>query len=227
MSMISATDVGCSSARNKGTCANRAAIARADIEARVLAALGRRLMDPDLFGVFYEEFTAEMNRLRCAIDDNRAAKERELTRIDRDLERLVQALIDGVTASAVREKMATLEARKAALTRSLDDAPAPKPLLHPSMAQFHRDKVACLADALNAPDMRKEAAETLRGLVHTTVLTPGNDGNSILLKGDLAAILGLASGSGDGKTAAAGGPSAVSQVSLVAGAGFEPATFRL
>lgn len=46
MSMISATHVGCSRARNKGTCDNRKAMARAELERRVLAALSTRLMDP-------------------------------------------------------------------------------------------------------------------------------------------------------------------------------------
>ena len=64
MSMISATHIGCSAARNKGTCENRRTIARAELEGRVLGALPTRLMDPELFAVFCEEFTAETNRLR-------------------------------------------------------------------------------------------------------------------------------------------------------------------
>jgi hypothetical protein len=66
MSVISASHVGCSTARNKGTCANRKTIARADLERRILGALSGRLMDPELFEVFCEEFTAETNRLRAA-----------------------------------------------------------------------------------------------------------------------------------------------------------------
>ena len=68
MSVISSTHVGCSAARNKGTCSNRRTIARTEIERRVLGALGQRLMDPELFAVFCDEFTAEMNRLAAHID---------------------------------------------------------------------------------------------------------------------------------------------------------------
>ena len=71
MSVISATHVGCSAARNKGTCTNRKTIARREIEGRVLGALGHRLMDPDLFAVFCEAFTEEMNRLRREAGDER------------------------------------------------------------------------------------------------------------------------------------------------------------
>ncbi len=49
-------------------------------------------------------------------------------------------------------------------------------------------------------------------------------GWEIALKGDLAGILSLASGT---EKPAAGDRDGLSQVSLVAGAGFEPATFRL
>jgi site-specific DNA recombinase len=64
MSMISATHLGCSAARNSGTCDNRRAIVRKDLEDRVLTALATHLMDPGLFAVFWEEFTREINRLR-------------------------------------------------------------------------------------------------------------------------------------------------------------------
>ena len=95
------------------------------------------------------------------------------------------------------------------------------------MAGAYRQKVENLSEALNAEGTRAEAVDLLRGLVETIVLTPEAGGYAILLKGDLAGILALAAGTKNGKTAVAGGPSAVSQVSLVAGVGFEPTTFRL
>jgi site-specific DNA recombinase len=79
---------------------------------------------------------------------------------------------------------------------------------------------------LSAPEAQADAAESLRGLIDKVVLIPGEDGYSIDLRGDLAEILTIAS-NGNVKTAAAVKPSAVLQVSLVAGVGFEPTTFRL
>ena len=221
MSVISATHVGCSAARNKGTCANRKTIARREIEDRVLGALGHQLMDPDLFAVFCEAFTEEMNRLRREAGDQRETLTRELSKIERDLERLVQALIDGVPAAAVKTKMETLETRKAEIETRLEYAPEQKPALHPAMAEIYRAKVERLSQSLNAPDLRAEAVEILRGLVETITLTPEDDGYGILLKGDLAGILTLAAGTGNAaRTAAGGAQSPSSQVSLVAGAGF-------
>ena len=47
--MISADLIGCSTARNKGTCENRRSIQRDRLEGRVLNALRYHLMDPALF----------------------------------------------------------------------------------------------------------------------------------------------------------------------------------
>ena len=62
--MISAEMLGCSKARNNGTCNNRKNIRRDKLEHRVLNGLKCQLMHPDLFKVFCDEFTKEMNRLR-------------------------------------------------------------------------------------------------------------------------------------------------------------------
>ena len=65
-SKISATLFGCSTARNKGTCDNRLNIRRDVLEATILDGLKNRLMDPDLFKEFADEFYREVNRLRIA-----------------------------------------------------------------------------------------------------------------------------------------------------------------
>jgi hypothetical protein len=66
-SKISEAHFGCSTARNKGetVCGNRLTIRRDALEATVMEGLGSRLMDPDLFKVFADEFTAEWNRLQA------------------------------------------------------------------------------------------------------------------------------------------------------------------
>ena len=226
MSMVSATHLGCSSARNKGTCANRRTIARAEVEARVLGALAERLMDAELFAVFCEAFVAETNRLRSAATAAVTAQEAELNKVKRDLDRLVQAIVDGAPAASVKDRMVRLEARQQELETALADRTAPPPALHPNMAEFYRAKVGDLVQALQAPETRVQAAEILRGLIDAIILEPEADGYALVLRGDLAGMLALSAG-GKSKTAAAGMPTAVLQVSLVAGVGFEPTTFRL
>ena len=183
-------------------------------------------MDPELFQIFCEEFVAETNRIRSKVGASRTAKEAELAQTQRALDRLVQALIDGAPASIVSAKIEELEAKRTRLEAELVDQSAPPPALHPKLAGLYREKVCNLAAALKTPEARADAAQSLRGLIDKIVLTPASDGYCIDLHGDLAGILTLASAVSD-KTAVAFGPSAVSQLSLVAGVGFEPTTFRL
>ena len=70
-------------------------------------------------------------------------------------------------------------------------ARAPSPLLHPNMANY-REHVVKLAEALKHEDRRTEAAEALRGLVDSVLLTPDGDKLRIELRGNLAAMLGAA-----------------------------------
>ena len=80
----------------------------------------------------------------------------------------------------------------------------------------------------------EEAKEALRSLVERIVLTPAAEGTGLglTLEGDLAGLLRLAAGAegADTKKAPDVLPEAfdiTEEIVLVAGAGFEPATFRL
>jgi site-specific DNA recombinase len=117
----------------------------------------------------------------------------DLDRVNRDLDRLVQAILDGVPGSRVKDRMAELEARKAELETVLAAAVEEPVLLHPNMAEVYRAKIARLADALNDEHERTEAAGIIRGLVDRIILTPKEDGAlSIDLEGALAGVLALA-----------------------------------
>ncbi len=101
------------------------------------------------------------------------------------------------------------------------------------MVDLYRTKVEQVADALQHEDSRIEAAEKLRGLIDSIVLTsepPSHDarygaqgGLRIELRGNLAAMLTVAQQT---KRSPETGDLSV-PIQLVAGAGFEPATFGL
>ncbi len=63
--------------------------------------------------------------------------------------------------------------------------------------------------------------------INAILLVPQEGKLSILLKGDLAGMLTLAFRNGNRRPTGALTPPGEAQVSLVAGAGFEPAAFRL
>src|SRR5690606_20859521 len=132
-SMISKDLLGCSTARNKGTCGNRVNIRRDALEASILNGLKKHLMEPDLFREFCAEFTKEVNRLRMECGADLTAMREELPRIDRELSKLLAALKAGGPIQAIVDDMKRLEARKTELTEKLANADEPPPLLHPNM----------------------------------------------------------------------------------------------
>lgn len=91
-----------------------------------------------------------------------------------------------------------------------------RPLLHPEMGKLYREWVVEARDGLRDPARRNEAMAALRQMVSEIVLTP----NGEQLKIELASMLAAASPSSDSENLR-------HQVKLVAGAGFEPATFGL
>ena len=97
-----------------------------------------------------------------------------------------------------------------------DTAPAPE-CGRPLCRQGAR-----LEEALNAPETRPEATETLRALIDEIRLTPKDGSLQIELFGELGAILAL----GEATNANRAGDMPT-RFSLVAGIGFEPMTFRL
>ncbi len=215
-SAISATLIGCSTARNKGTCDNRVNIRRDELESRVLNALRTKLVDPELFAHFCEVFTQEMNRLRMEGRAGIASAEAELAKVNRELEKILDLYLnDALSVDMVKERSKKLEARKSELEQFLAEADEPPPLLHPSMALQYRKRVQQLYDALQNADEGKriEAVDTLRSLVDRIILTPVDGKMEIDVQGDLAGILTI---SVQSKNPTSGAGS--SQVKMVAGA---------
>ena len=242
-SKVSKDSFGCSAARNKGAtvCTNRLTIRRDLLEGRVLDALAHHLMDPELVDLFCRDYIAERNRLAAAADATRSTLETELQQVTRDHRKLVDAIIAGVPAEQVKDRMIELDARRKELEQTLASPTASPPLhLHPSMAHAYRERVAALIRGLDRATEMDAAKEALRTLVERIVLTPDESGRALAidLRGDLAALLCLATGqpiqaipqSGHAKAAPGERRGAVEEIDesvLVAGAGFEPAAFRL
>ncbi|MCC6163751.1 MAG: zinc ribbon domain-containing protein [Acidobacteria bacterium] len=215
--------LGCFGTRERGTCTNKLTISREEVEERVLTALQEKLLRKDFFEEFCREFAKEMNRLRMEQRASLSGAKRELERVQRDIQKVIQAIKDGFAGPDLKAEWNGLQERKATLQATLEAADEPPPLLHPSMADVYRSKVEELAAALRREDTRLEASEMLRGLIESIVLTPGNGQLGIELKGSLAAMLTAATKT---KRSPETGDLHV-PIQVVAGAGFEPATFGL
>ena len=211
---------GCSNARNRGTCNNRITIRRDVIEASVLSGLKTHLMHPDLVKEFIAEYHREINRANAEHQAAREGHKDELARVDRQIRAIIEAIKEGLRTPTMKDELLALESRKAELRSALAEPAAPPIRLHPNLAEIYRDKVARLHEELNRPELRTEASAVIRSLIDEVRLVPENGRLEIELRGALAGILALTS-----NNPRRGGQEL--QVTLVAGVGFEPTTFRL
>lgn len=194
--------LGCKAARSHG-CSNWVRVRRPQLQARVLAALERQLMPPDLLAEFVRAFTAEWNRLTREQGAAALRQQRELQAVERKLDNLIEAIANGLKGTGLQQKLDELEAQRSALTAALAEAPPPTPALHPNLGEVYRRKVANLEAAL-ARGQDPEALEAARALIERVVIHPPSqpdDAPSIELAGDLASLLAVA---GAGPTSAAG-----------------------
>jgi DNA invertase Pin-like site-specific DNA recombinase len=185
--MISNTRYGCSAARNRGTCANRKTIARKDVEIRVLNGLQTRLMHPELIREYITTWQREMQKDRLETLAARGEQERRLAKVTREIDAVVTAITQGMFHPSMKAKMDALEAERAELDAKLAALPEPEPVaIHPGLSETYARKVADLAGALNDAESRPEAANLLRGLIESVMLTPDPDapnGHLIELRG--------------------------------------------
>ena len=152
--------------------------------------------------------------------------EAELKKRRRDDGKFVQAILDGFASPQLKDKVNANTARIEALEVLLADKPEAPVLLHPHMGKHYRNEVAELLRHLNDSEHRHKATDVVRGLIEKIVLTPNEEKTELLvdLHGDLAGILGMASGRAKPLKE---NDELVQQVKMVAGVGFEPTTFRL
>ena len=172
---------------------------------------------------FIAEYTAEWNRLQGERRSDAAQRDRKLADVKRKIGGIIDAIERGIITATTKERLEALEAEKAALERA-PAAPA-LPAIHPNLAERYRNAVIRLEEELNDPELNAEAKSLLRRLIKTIKIFPGAKRGEVELElhGELAVILAFAQGAKN----RAGTPVSRIQVSVVAGAGFEPTTFRL
>ena len=187
-----ASRFACAGSRDRGTCTNKLTIRGDELEAAILASLQTRLMEPARFEKFAADFVAETNKQRMSVSAAKAGKEAALGKVERQIKRLVDAIVDGADAQPLNAKLKELDAERNRLASELKAAPEEKPLIHPAMAIAYRQRVAALAQALYDEEFGRQAFERLRALVEAVVLTPVDGQLAIELRGELAGILRVA-----------------------------------
>ncbi len=191
-------------------------------------------------------------RLRGSRQKDETKLRRELVDVERGIARCLEFILsdEGAPAS-VRSKLQDLEASNARLEAELAsiNAALPSVEIHPNMPDLSRRRVAALADLLEDEDTRPEAMEIIRSLIERIEVGPpdGEHGPcTVTLIGALASVLSFVADQQGQRLEKSGQqvrravrPGSTTQESrprgsgflgtclLVAGAGFEPAAFRL
>ena len=218
---------GCSNHVMNGSCSNGRGIRREVLEERVLAGLKDRLMAPETAADAVRAWAEEINRRNRERSASSEADRKELAGIEKKMATMISVIEDGGYVKGMVDRLRELEARQEELNQRLEALPPDTPDIHPNIADVYRRKVARLAHALGKPEERDAAASTIRDLIERIVLTPGAKRGEleITLRGDLGTILQWAGNRPE--TTKTDTPSAGMSVSVVAGVGFEPTTFRL
>lgn len=213
----------CSRATHKGTCTNRRFIRRSKVERAVLDGLRFNLLEIGAFQEFCETYVRETNRLQASMTATILADEAEIAKIDRDLGRLVDAVLAGTLSDdVVRERSQKLQARKVTLVDRLAGAKRPPPALHPRMAENYRAQIEQFYEQLQDESAKPEAMAHIRSLVDRIEVTVKDDEMTIEVVGELAGILAIAA-----NEKAPAVKAGAHQVMMVAGTRFELMTFRL
>lgn len=162
-----------SCARNKesGTCNNGRAIRIEVMEDIVIDGLKTHLRDPELMKIFAAEFHAEVRRLRAEKLAGLAGTEKRLATVQRQIDAMMKAILDGMYSPAMKDKMSELEAEKAALQADLEGADDPGNIIdiQPNMTELYTRKIESLHAALRDSTARQEAIGLFRSMVDRIV----------------------------------------------------------
>ena len=223
-SKVSKHHYGCSTARNKATCDNLLVIRRDTVERLVLEGLKEHLMQPAAYQAFVDEFTREYNAKANQSEVLKVSLKADLQRTKSEIQKLIEAIKAGVPGDALKDEMQSLQDRQKRIEEDLSAVPPPAPRLHPNLAAIYKEKITNLVQALNDPNTLVEANTAIRQLIERVQLVSENGRLKIELYGELAALLKLGT---EPKKKHPQAESEGVQITMVAGAGFEPATFRL
>lgn len=188
----------CNRSRSKGSCRNTLTIKYGDVEQMVLRAMRENLMSEEACKEFCDAYVARVNELRMERNASVAGYRAELNKLDRERERMIKAIADGISPDLIRDRSHTLQGRRDELQRLLETTEEAPVLFHPRMADRYHLEINNLLKLLDDANMRAEAGTILRSLIDKIVLTPNENRSALIvdLYGDLAGILSVATNSG-------------------------------
>ncbi len=217
--------------QGKQECGNSRTITRDKLEARVLARLRRGLMTES----FARLFAAEVDRLMAQSPDDasaaRAELEARLRKTETAIERLLDRLEGDEATDSLMDRLKTREAERESLQDDLSQVAKAQPIVLPTkgeLEEIYSAQVGRLEALLTGSDHMVQANALLKELLGEVRVwgdAQARDGVAIEIRGEASRIyqpFGWTQ-----KSAPWGAGLSLIQISVVAGVGFEPTTFRL
>lgn len=175
-------------------CTNTRTVNRDALEARVIVGLRDSLMAPEVIGEAMRAMVEETNRLNQQRRASRDVDVQQLEKARKGIAGIVAAIEDGGYSRPLMERLKVLEVEVEALEAQIAEAPADVPDVHPNVADLYRRKVERLIEALDRPEDRDRAAQALRAVIDSIVVTPGEKRGEVLvqLMGDFRKVIAWA-----------------------------------
>jgi site-specific DNA recombinase len=227
MTIVNRNRYYCSAKRERGTCNSTVGIKAQDLEDRVLTGLKDILAgNEELIDMFVKEFKAEVTRLRKARGSRDRQLQKDLNKVNTAIKRCLTFITEGDgEPGLVRDELRNLELDKKRIERDLSAITESAVIdAHPNMAALYARKVAELQSLLEDDSTKHQAMGIIRSMIDHVEVAEGTERGKpdVTLVGALASILAFTQNNTAALHEENGG-----RVLLVAGAGFEPATFRL
>ncbi len=181
--------IRCSAAKESGTCSDGKTFYLDSVEKAVLGGLKAEMRAPKIIAEYVRTYLEERKRLAASSNAKRQRLEQQLGQLNREIDRLVDAIAKGYGDPAVLGPRSTaLDADRKRISEELqNEPPVPKAVaLHPAILKRYEDQLQQLERALgrgvSAGDA--EAAEAIRDLVETVTVFRDVTGMSWHVCGD-------------------------------------------
>jgi site-specific DNA recombinase len=164
--------------------------------------LRRHLLAPEAVSTFVSEYHRLMKDERAVEQRDRRSLDRKIADAASQIDRVVNAIAEGIDSPALRKKLVKLEGERAELAMRRADAEATVVTLTPDLPAFYRKQVEDLTE-LKAPDLLPRAVAILRDLIDRLVLHPAEARGEFRLEihGHLAGLIRFATGRPAGRSA--------------------------
>lgn len=184
----------CSTVQNSRGCKNTRTVKTGDVESRVLVALRKHLLAPDIVADAVETYRQERQRVQNEHHKRRNDLVRDLGVVERKLKHVMDMVMDGhPDRRTLGRQLAELEAEQDRINAELAAGSDTSPVaLHPQAAERYRGKVAQIHEALTKGDAAsRDAITILRELIDHILVTPTERPAPVELRvvGNLAALL--------------------------------------